>query len=130
MVKNGLAKIEHYVVDSPIMKITAAGAYDIPSNSTNVVMAVSPLGSYEEFLKSIPVFGKLFVGDRQELVTAFYDVKGPLEDPRVTLLPIRSVTSGMGAFAELSLDLMKNVFLLPKELLSPSKIPPSPCATF
>jgi len=94
------------------------------------VLAASPLGSYHDFLKSIPVFGKLFVGESQELVTAFYDVKGPLEDPKVSALPIRSVASGMGAFAMLALDLMKNVFLLPKELLDPTKTPPSPCAAF
>jgi len=85
VVKNGLAKVERYVVDSPIMKMTAAGDYDIPNNSANMVMVVSPLGSYEEFLQRLPVFGKLFVGDGQELVTAFYEVKGPLEDPKVRM---------------------------------------------
>ena len=129
-VKDGVAKIDRYVVDSPIMKMTAAGTYDIPNNRINVVLAASPLGSYHDFLTSIPVFGKLFVGESQELVTAFYEVKGPLEDPKVRALPIRSVTSGMGAFAMLALDLMKNVFLLPKELLDPTKTPPSPCAAF
>ena len=130
VVKNGSAKVERYVVDSPIMKMTAAGDYDIPNNSTNMVMAVSPLGSYEEFLQRLPVFGKLFVGDGQELVTAFYEVKGPLEDPKVRMLPIRSVTSGVSAIALLPLDIMKSVFFLPKELLAPSKRPPSPCAAF
>ena len=130
VVKNGLAKVERYVVDSPIMKMTAAGDYDIPNNSVNMVMAVSPLGSYEEFLQGLPVFGKLFVGNGQELVTAFYEVKGPIEDPRVKLLPMKSVGSGVGALAMLPLDIMKSVFFLPKELLAPSKRPPSPCAAF
>jgi AsmA-like C-terminal region len=130
VVKNGLAKVERYVVDSPIMKMTAAGDYDIPNNNANMVMEVSPLGSYEEFFQGLPVFGKLFVGDGQELVTAFYEVKGPLEDPRVKLLPIKSVASGVGALALLPLDIMKSVFFLPKELLAPTKRPPSPCAAF
>ena len=129
-IQNGVAKIGRYVVDSPIMKITAAGDYDITRNNTNMVMAVSPLGSYEEFLKELPIFGKLFIGDRRDLVTAFYEVKGPLEDPKVTPLPLKSVTSGVGAFAHMTLDIMKNVFLLPKELLRPSKAPPSPCDDF
>jgi hypothetical protein len=129
-VKNGIAKINQYVVDSPIMKMTAAGDYDIPNNSTSMVMAVSPLGSYEETLKALPVFGKLFIGDRQDLVTAFYEVKGPLEDPKVRLLPGRSVAYGVGALGEMAFDIMKNVFLLPKELIAPSKKPASPCANF
>ncbi|HEY3197879.1 MAG TPA: AsmA-like C-terminal domain-containing protein [Nitrospirales bacterium] len=130
VVKNGIAKVTQYVVDSPIMKMTAAGEYDIPNNSTSMVVAVSPLGSYEESLKSLPVFGKLFIGDRQDLVTAFYEVKGPLEDPKVRLLPGRSVAYGVGALGEMAFDIMKNVFLLPKELIAPSKKPASPCATF
>jgi hypothetical protein len=129
-VKNGVAKIERYIVDSPIMKITAAGDYDIVHNNTTMVMAVSPLGSYEEFLKELPVFGKLFIGDRHELVTAFYEVKGPLEDPKVRLLPLKSVATGVGTLALIPLDIMKNVFLFPKELLHPSKSPPSPCDDF
>jgi uncharacterized protein YhdP len=130
MLKNGHAQVDRYVVDSPIIKMTAAGEYDLPSNSANMVMAVSPLGSYSDLIEKLPVFGKLFIGDRQELVTAFYEVKGPLEDPRVRLLPIKSVASGMGTVAEMALDIMKNVFLLPKELLAPSKKAASPCATF
>jgi len=81
-------------------------------------------------LQGLPVFGKLFVGNGQELVTAFYEVKGPIEDPRVKLLPMKSVGSGVGALAMLPLDIMKSVFFLPKELLAPSKRPPSPCAAF
>ena len=130
VVRNGLAHVERYVVDSPIMKMTAVGDYDIPNNSTSMVMAVSPLGSYEEFLRSLPVFGKLFVGERQDFVTAFYEVKGPLDDPKVKLLPMRSVTSGVGAVAEMALDVMKNVFLLPKTLLTQSKKAISPCDAF
>ena len=130
VVKNGMAHVERYVVDSPIMKMTAVGDYDIPNNSASMVMAVSPLGSYEEFLKSLPVFGNLFIGERQGFVTAFYEVKGPLEDPKVRLLPIKSVASGVGGVAEMALDIMKNVFLLPKSLLTKSKNSISPCDAF
>ncbi len=76
------------------------------------------------------MFGKLFVGEGRELVTAFYEVKGPLEDPKVKLLPMKSVTSGVGAVAEMALDIMKNVFLLPKTLLTQSKKSVSPCDAF
>jgi hypothetical protein len=128
--QNGVAKVQKYIVDSPIMKMTGAGTYDLANNNIKMIMAVSPLGSYEDFLKDIPLFGKLFEGDRQGFVTAFFEVRGPLEDPRVTLLPIKSVASGMGGIAELALDLMKNVFFLPKELLLPSKKTVAPCSPF
>ena len=129
VIENGLANVKEYVVDSPIMKITAVGTYDIPNNETNLVMAVSPFGSYEEFLKSIPLFGMLFVGERQGLVTAFFQVKGSIENPKVVALPVKSVSSGVEGLAKLALDVMKNFIFLPQELLSRKKKEASPCPT-
>ena len=127
-VKDGIAEIQNYLVDSPIMKITGAGTYDIPDDQTDMVMAASPFGSYQEFLESIPLFGRLFIGDREGIVTAFFEVKGPLGDPTVTSLPMKSVTSGVTGFAQLAFDVLKNAILLPKELISPTKKAPSPCS--
>ena len=80
---------------------------------------------------SIVCRGNLVPNDvRREDGFRCLEVKGPLEDPRVKLLPMKSVTSGVGALALLPLDIMKSVFFLPKELLAPSKRPPSPCAVF
>jgi hypothetical protein len=128
IIKNGMAEVKDYLVDSPIMKITGAGTYDIPNDRYDMVMAVSPFGSYEEFLKSIPLFGKLFVGEREGLVTAFFEVKGPMSDPTVTSLPMKSVASGVVGLAQLAFDVMKNAILLPKELISPTKKAVSPCS--
>src|SRR5207244_5722957 len=41
VVKNGIAVIEDYRLDSAIMRMTAAGTYDIPNNSNNMVMGVT-----------------------------------------------------------------------------------------
>jgi len=128
VVKNGIAEVQNYLVESPIMKITGAGTYDIPNDRYDMVMVVSPFGSYDELLKSIPLFGKLFVGDREGLTTAFFEVKGPLADPTVTWVPIKSVASGVTGFAQLAFDVMKNVLLLPAELISPTKKARSPCS--
>jgi hypothetical protein len=93
-----------------------------------MVMATSPFGSYQEFLTSIPLFGKLFISDREGIVTAFFEVKGPLGDPTVTSLPMKSVATGVTGFAMLAFDVLKNAILLPKELISPTKKAPSPCS--
>jgi len=129
VVKNGIAEIHDYRLDSQIMKMTAAGTYDIPNDRYNVVMVVTPFGSYEGILQSIPLFGKLFAGERQGFSTAFFEVKGPLTDPQVTWQPMKSVGSGLTGLAQLAFDVMKNFILLPKEMIAPSdKAPKAPCS--
>jgi hypothetical protein len=92
-------------------------------------MVVSPFGSYSELLQSIPLFGKLFAGEREGFTTAFFEIKGPLEDPVVRVLPLKSVASGVTGWTRLAFDLMKNAIMLPKELLMPSKKDgPAPCS--
>jgi hypothetical protein len=127
-IKNGIAEIKSYIMDSPLMKITAAGTYDIPTDRYDLVMAASPFGSYEEFLKAIPLFGKLFAGEREGIVTSFFEVKGPMSNPEVSAMPVKSVTSGVTGLAQLAFDMLKNAILLPTNLLSPTKQPRSPCS--
>jgi hypothetical protein len=128
VVKNGIADIQNYLVESPIMKITGAGTYDIPNDRYDMVMVVSPFGSYESVLQSIPLFGKLFAGEREGFSTAFFEVKGSLTDPQVTWQPIKSVGAGLTGLGLLAFDFMKNLILLPKEIVSPSERPRSPCS--
>ncbi|MBI4400137.1 MAG: AsmA-like C-terminal domain-containing protein [Nitrospirae bacterium] len=125
-IRNGLVTSENIVVDSPVIKITGAGNYDLTTDQLDLVMAVSPLGSYSQLLKSIPLFGKLFAGERQGIDTALFEVKGSLQDPKVTYLPLRSFATGLTGLAHLAFDVLKNAIMLPKELIAPSEKPPSP----
>ena len=128
-INNGIVNIKDYVMHSAIMKITAVGTYDIPHDQYDVKMVASPFGSYGEFIQSIPFVGKLFLGDRQSLVTAVFAVKGPLEDPSVTALPFKSAAQSIGAAGELALDLMKNAILFPIKMFMPSQNNgPAPCS--
>lgn len=129
VIKNGVVEVQNYRVDSPLLKITGAGTYDIPNDLSDMVMVVTPFGSNEGVLQSIPLFGKLFAGEREGFSTAFFEVKGPLADPQVTWLPMKSLASGITGLGQLAFDLMKNIILLPKELIAPSdKGPRTPCS--
>src|SRR6185295_11967746 len=96
------------------------------------VLIASPLGPYAQALKGIPLFGKLFAGERRGIDTAIFEVKGPLNDPRLNYLPFRSLTTGLTGLAQLAFDMLKNVVLLPKALIpssdagDTSQEPPTP----
>lgn len=124
-ITNGFVTTENFLMDSPIIKITGAGSYDMPRDQLNAVVVTSPLGSYTKLLQSIPLFGKLFAGERQGFTTAFFEVKGPFKDPQVNYMPLKSFGTGVTGLAHLAFDLLKNAITLPKELIAPSEEQPA-----
>jgi hypothetical protein len=84
----------------------------------DVVLVASPLGQYSDLLKSVPLFGKLFAGERQGFDTAIFEVKGPAKDPDVVYLPAESLMAGAKGTAKLAFDLLINAITLPKEVFS------------
>ncbi len=122
--RNGLIESENIILDSPVLKITAAGNYDLATDQLDMVWAVSPFGSYSQFLKSIPLFGRLLAGERKGIATALFQVKGSIEDPEVTYLPMKSFASGLTGLAQLAFDVLKNTITLPVDLVGPDEKPP------
>jgi uncharacterized protein YhdP len=118
-VQNGLMKTQNFILDSPVLKISAVGSYDMPTDQLDMIWAVSPFGSYSQFLKSIPLFGRLVAGDRKGLATALFQVKGSANDPQVTYMPMKSFATGLTGVAQLAFDLLKNTVMLPIDILSP-----------
>jgi hypothetical protein len=50
-------------------------------------------------------------------------VKGSIEDPEVTYLPMKSFASGLTGLAQLAFDVLKNTITLPVDLVSPDEKP-------
>ena len=112
-VEDGILSTKDLALKSPVFALPATGTYDIPTDQFDAIAAVSPFGAYSSFLKSIPLFGTLIEGERQGLTTALFEVKGPRTDPRVTYLPLQSLTGGIMGIAKFPLDVLKNVLTLP-----------------
>jgi len=119
--RNGLFETENLIIDSPIVKMTAAGSYDVSTDQIDMVWAVSPFGSYSQFINTIPLFGRIFAGERKGLATALFSVKGSIEDPEVTYLPMQSFTTGVTGLAQLAFDVLKNTVMLPIDLITPGE---------
>lgn len=118
LIQNGLFRTENLIIDSPILKITAAGNYDLPTDQLDGAVAVSPFGSYSQFLKTIPLFGRIIAGDRKGVATAMFAVKGTIEDPDITYLPVKSFASGLSGLAQLAVDVLTNTLTLPMDLVT------------
>jgi hypothetical protein len=117
-VEDGVVHITEFLLDSPILKISATGRYDFVEDNFDAVLVASPLGQYSDLLKSVPLFGKLFAGERQGFDTAIFEIKGPAKDPKVVYLPAESLMAGAKGTAKLALDLLVNAITLPAKAFS------------
>lgn len=107
------------VMDGPVVKITAAGQYDLINDDLDVVTAVSPLGSYFSLLKEIPLVHFLLGDEEQGIDLAMFSVKGPFRNPAIEPLAVESVASGLKGFGKLALSILKNTITLPQKILFP-----------
>ncbi|MDH5428768.1 MAG: AsmA-like C-terminal region-containing protein, partial [Nitrospirota bacterium] len=112
-IDNGLLTTKDFALKSPVIKLTAAGTYDLPTENLESMIAVSPFGAYSNLLKDIPLFGSLMQGERKGFLTALFEVKGPRTKPEVTYLPLESFTGGMKGLAQVPIDMLKNIITLP-----------------
>ncbi len=124
-IQQGLLTTENLALKSPVIKLTAAGSYDLPTENLDSMIAVSPFGAYSNLLKEIPLFGSLMKGERKGLLTALFEVKGPRTKPEVTYRPIDSFTGGIKGLAQIPIDMLKNIITLPVPKNEKDQPPPS-----
>ena len=124
-IEEGTFSTKDFFLNSPIMKVSAAGMYDMQSDRLEGVAAVSPFGAYSDLLKNIPLFGRIFSGDRKGIATAMFSVGGPLGDPLVEYLPMESLKTGLTGVAQLAIDILKNTLSLPYDLLKEASSAPA-----
>jgi hypothetical protein len=117
-IQNGILTTKNLLIDSPVVKISGAGSYDMPTDQLDMALVVSPFGSYTKLLQGIPLFGRLLAGERRGFTTAFFDVKGSLKDPQIVNRPMKSVGAGLTGLAQLAFDVLRNTLTLPADILS------------
>lgn len=115
---HGVVNVKELLLDSPILKISGTGRYDILTDEFDMVLAISPLGSYSAMLKRIPLFGHLLAGDRQGFDTAIFELKGSANNPDLRYLPTESLMTGVKGTAQLAFDILVNAITLPKKAYS------------
>jgi hypothetical protein len=117
-ISNGVVHTKEFLLDSPVLKISGTGRYDMLADEFDMVLATSPLGSYSALLKRIPLFGYLLAGDRQGFDTAVFELKGSANKPQLRYLPAESLMTGVKGTAQLAFDILVNAITLPQKAFS------------
>jgi len=72
---------------------------------------VQPLQTVDKVVNRIPIVGWILTGKDRSFITTYFEAKGPIEDPQVTAVPVKSLAKGV-------LNIFKRVFQLPGRLVT------------
>ena len=119
-IHQGIAQTENLILDSQAMKMNAVGQVNLVEETVDLTVAVKPLQTVDRILAKIPLAGWLLGGKEQSLLVAYFQVSGPLHDPQVTPIPLRSV--GRNVFG-----IFRRLLEIPEALIGPLEdLPPQP----
>ena len=107
----GVFNTENFLLQGPVMDITAEGQLDLVHTAMDMKVAAFPLSTFSWALSKIPVIGENMSGSAGTLVAAYFHAHGPVSDPSVTPMPITS-------FAEM----VKKFFALPVNVVRPNTV--------
>jgi len=110
-IRDGIASTQNLFIDSDAINISTVGKFDVARNELDLTIGVQPLQTVDKVVSHIPIVGWILTGKDRTLITTYFEAKGPIEDPKVTAIPVKSL--GKGVF-----NIFKRVFELPARLFT------------
>jgi len=109
-IAEGRATTEDLMINSEAMNLSMAGWQGIVDNNMDFTLGVMPLRTVDKVITSIPIAGWLLTGENKAFLTAYFKVTGSAEDPKVTPVPVDSVSDTV-------LGIFRRTFGLPGKLI-------------
>jgi hypothetical protein len=87
----GLFYTDNFLLQGPVMDITAEGSVQFGADRLDMEVGMFPFDTVDWVLNHIPLIGERIGAGTGKLVAAYFQVRGPLNDPSITPKPITSV---------------------------------------
>ena len=87
-----LVQTEDLKITSEAMNLSAVGSHTLSDDTLNFTLGVMPLRTVDKIITSIPIAGWILAGEDKALITAHFKIEGTSEDPKVTPVPIDSIS--------------------------------------
>ncbi len=88
----GQIKTEDLKITSEAMNLSMVGTQGLIDDNLDFALGVMPLRTVDKIITSIPIAGWVLAGEDKALITAHFKIEGSSENPRVTAVPIDSVS--------------------------------------
>jgi len=108
--RNGYIYLKEAVIDGPAVKIVGEGKINLVKGEADIAVLVAPLKTVDTVMKNIPIVGKIITGKDGTFISVPFRVKGPLDNPTVTVLPPEAVGSGLWGLLKRTLQAPVDAF--------------------
>ncbi|MEE8574854.1 MAG: AsmA-like C-terminal domain-containing protein, partial [Thermodesulfobacteriota bacterium] len=88
---DGIASTEDFLFESRSLRMSAIADLDIDDASIDSTLGFHPFVTVDSIVSKIPLAGWIITGDKKSMLSMYYTVKGPLKDPDVTPIPVKSI---------------------------------------
>src|SRR5208337_2360870 len=102
---------ENLLLVGPVMDVTAQGSIDVGEGSLAMEVGMLPFQTVSWLVRIIPLIGKGLSQSSGQLLAAYFRVKGPFSNPRITPEPLTSAA-----------EILKKTLTLPLNLLLPNSV--------
>jgi uncharacterized protein YhdP len=110
-VENGIAETKDLQIDSDAINISMVGKFNLLAEDLDLTVGVKPLQTVDKIVSHIPIVGWVLTGKNRSIINAYFEAKGPWENPRVRPIPVKSLAKGV-------FNIFKRVFQLPAKLIT------------
>jgi uncharacterized protein involved in outer membrane biogenesis len=110
-VNDGIVSTSDLSVNSSSINMSVVGKSDIVKEEWDLLIGVQPLQTVGKVVSRIPVIGWILTGGKRSFLVTYYEVKGKWDDPKVSAIPVTSLTRGV-------FNIFKRVFSLPDKLIT------------
>ncbi|HKF30331.1 MAG TPA: AsmA-like C-terminal domain-containing protein [Candidatus Binataceae bacterium] len=107
----GVFDTEKFLLQGPVMDISATGNLNLAQSSMDMELAAFPLSTFNWVLSKIPIIGTNMADSAGTVVAAYVRAYGPVSDPSVTPMPITSVA-----------EIIKKMLFLPINVIRPNTV--------
>jgi hypothetical protein len=106
----GIAKSEDITMRGPAFNAAALGEANLSTARVNAEIGIQPFGTIDFLISKVPVAGYLLTGDQKSIYVEYFKVDGPLSDPEVQYIPLKSLGSGTFGFVTRLLLTPKRIY--------------------
>lgn len=98
--RGGVAETQDLLFISDTMRVGGLGKIDLGRGEVDMLLGVQPLRTVDRLIRGtqlhkVPLLGRLLFGEEGSVLVVSMKVKGPLEAPEVSVVPLESVGRGI-----------------------------------
>jgi hypothetical protein len=87
---------ENLLLESSSMRLSSVASIDITDQTIDATIAMHPLVTIDKIISKIPFAGWVITGKERSTLTIYSEMKGPLNNPKVKAVPLKSIGRKIG----------------------------------